>query len=71
MLDLALTKHVNSKGLNILIKTLTLLDEQQGDLIMINASDQLKKLFRITKLDMVFKLADQRSEALQILRNQD
>ena len=71
ILDLKETNHVNSKGLNILIKVLTHLDEQHGELLVINVSEQLKKLFKITKLDMVFKVADFRSEALHLLGSSD
>lgn len=71
VLDLKFTNHVNSKGLNILIKVLTHLDDLHGDLLVINVSEQLKKLFKITKLDMVFKVAQHRTEALFILNNQD
>jgi anti-sigma B factor antagonist len=68
VLDISGLMHVNSKGLNVLIKMLTNLDERQGDMIVMNPTSQVQKLFSITKLDMVFKMANSRFEALCLLK---
>lgn len=68
VLDISELTHANSKGLNVLIKMLTNLDERQGDMIIMHPSPQVQKLFNITKLDMIFKIASSRYEAMTILQ---
>ncbi|GAB4337983.1 MAG: hypothetical protein OHK0038_16550 [Flammeovirgaceae bacterium] len=68
VLDISELMYVNSKGLNVLIKMLTNLDERQGDMIVMNPTSQVQKLFTITKLDMVFKMTTSRFDALCLLR---
>lgn len=71
VLDIAELTHANSKGLNVLIKMLTNLDERQGDMVVMHPSPQVQKLFNITKLDMVFKMANTRYEAMAILQENE
>lgn len=57
--------HINSKGLGIMVRILTLLDKTNGQMILISPPVQFQKLLKITKLDKVFKFAVSRAEALQ------
>ena len=58
VIDLENVEWMNSSGLGILISTITLLRNNNGALRLINVSEKIKNLLKITKLDTVFKIFD-------------
>jgi anti-sigma B factor antagonist len=55
-LDLTEVNSINSSGLGILISCLKTIKSNNGDLKLLNASDKLFNIFRITKLNNVFSI---------------
>lgn len=67
ILDLKGLSHTNSTGLNHLIRYFTKTRNKGGELVMVNISPQVHKLFEITKLISVFTIASNQQEAEKIL----
>jgi anti-sigma B factor antagonist len=63
IIDLVNVDWMNSSGLGILIGAVTVLKNSDGCLCLINVSDRIKNLLRITKLDTVFNIYDNFDEA--------
>jgi anti-sigma B factor antagonist len=66
-IDLALVRYMNSSGIGVLITLLTKFRNKGGELILINPSEQIKKLLIITKLNSIFVIVENEEEALQRL----
>lgn len=64
ILDMAKVNYMNSSGLGILIGGLTAVRNNGGKLILLHLAAKLIELLRITKLDQVFDLCDDESEAI-------
>jgi anti-sigma B factor antagonist len=56
LIDLKEVEWMNSSGLGILIDAVTVLKNNNGALRLINVSDRIKNLLKITKLDTVFDI---------------
>lgn len=56
---------LNSSGLNGLINILTKSRNNEGDTIICSLSENIQKLFLITKLNTVFTIADSKKEAIE------
>lgn len=67
ILDLEGLSHTNSTGLNHFIRYFTKCRNKGGELVMINPSPSVAKLFEITKLIDVFTVAENMENAQQIL----
>ena len=63
IINLSKVKWMNSSGLGILIGAVTVLKNSNGILCLINVSDRIKNLLKITKLDTVFEIYDNFDEA--------
>ena len=63
IIDLVNVDWMNSSGLGILIGAVTVLKNSDGCLCLINVSDRIKNLLKITKLDTVFNIYDNFDEA--------
>ena len=63
VIDLVNVDWMNSSGLGILIGAVTVLKNSDGCLCLINVSDRIKNLLKITKLDTVFNIYDNFDEA--------
>jgi len=63
IIDLVNVDWMNSSGLGILIGAVTVLKNSNGCLCLINVSDRIKNLLKITKLDTVFNIYDNFDEA--------
>ncbi len=59
--------YINSIGISVLVTMLTKFRNRGGDLVLVNPSEHVKKLFIITKLENIFNIAASETEALQIL----
>ncbi len=58
VIDLDSVEWMNSSGLGILIGAVTVLKNNDGNLCLINVSDRIKNLLKITKLNTVFDIYD-------------
>lgn len=67
IIDISDVRFINSSGIGILITILTKLRNKEGELILINPSEQVKKLLIITKLNAIFNVLVNREEAIKRL----
>ena len=65
--DLSMVRYMNSNGLGILIALLTKFRNKDGELVLIKPSEQISKLFMITKLNSIFTITNTVEEAMKIL----
>ena len=56
ILDVSNLSYIDSAGLGILVGIYKRLSENKREMTVANANDYIKKLFRITKLDTLFKV---------------
>jgi anti-sigma B factor antagonist len=68
MIDISEVRYINSSGIGVLITILTKFRNKDGEVILINPSEQVKKLLIITKLHAIFNIVDSREEAVQSLK---
>ena len=68
-LDLEKVRYMNSTGLGVFITLLTKVKNKGGDVVVVNPSEQIKKLLQITKLNDVFRSFDTEEEAIQALKS--
>ena len=64
IIDLEQVEWMNSSGLGILISTVTVLRNNNGSLRLINVSEKIKNLLKITKLNTVFIINDTYEQAV-------
>ncbi len=65
--DLSQVRYMNSNGLGILITLLTKFRNKDGELVLIHPSEQISKLLMITKLNSIFTVAADGTEAVKML----
>lgn len=58
IIDLAEMQYLNSTGLSIFIRILTLVRNNGGDVVVVNVPEKINKLLVITKLTSVFNIKD-------------
>lgn len=68
LLDLSKVRYINSSGIGLLITLVTKFRAKEGEIVLINPSDQVKKLINITKLDAIFQIVQNEKEALTYLK---
>ncbi len=68
LLDLSKVRYINSSGIGLLITLVTKFRSHGGEIVLINPSDQVKKLINITKLDAIFQIVQNEKEALNYLK---
>ncbi len=66
-LDLKELVYMNSSGLNTLIQLLTKARVAGGEAVLYNMNKKVNELILITKLHTLFKVVDNRQEALNLL----
>lgn len=64
VIDLENVEWMNSSGLGILIGAVTLFKNNNGQLRIINISERIQNLLKITKLDGIFQTSDSLEEAI-------
>ncbi len=69
VIDLNYVEWMNSSGLGILIGAVTLLRNNQGKLRLINVSDRIQNLLKITKLSGIFETSDSLEDAISSFTN--
>ncbi len=67
-IDISEVRFINSSGIGVLITILTKFRNAEGEVVLINPSEQVKKLLIITKLNAIFTIVDDREEAFQELK---
>lgn len=67
IVDISDVRYINSSGIGLLITILTKVRNKEGELILINPSEQVKKLLIITKLNAIFSVLKTREEAIKRL----
>jgi len=65
VLNLANAKWMNSSGLGMLIRALTVLRSSEGDLKLANVSDRIRRPIEITRLNAVLVIYDSLDLAVQ------
>jgi anti-sigma B factor antagonist len=68
ILNLADVDFIDSAGLGELVRTLASVRSHSGQLKLVNPSENVRKLLRITKLDHVFAIENDEASALMSLR---
>lgn len=66
-IDLSEVRYMNSSGIGVLITLLTKFRNKGGEIVLINPSEQIKKLLIITKLNAIFNIVASEKEALSKL----
>lgn len=65
VIDFADTGYIDSSGLGVLVSLSKKIREQGGELRLSSLNEDLRTLFELTKLDTLFRIADDREEALE------
>lgn len=63
IMDLSDLLHINSSGINFMIKLLTRARVNDGELVLSGVKGSVKNLFKITKIDSIFTIFNTPSEA--------
>jgi anti-sigma B factor antagonist len=58
LIDLSQLKHINSTGLGVFITLYTKVRAKQGEMVLVNPSENIVNLLTITKLTSVFAIVD-------------
>ncbi|WP_205503055.1 STAS domain-containing protein [Rufibacter psychrotolerans] len=66
--DLSNVRFINSTGIGVLVSLLTKFRNRGGELILINPSEHIRKLLIITKLNAIFTIAENDTNAVQLLK---
>ncbi|MCP4727960.1 MAG: STAS domain-containing protein [bacterium] len=69
IIDLSQVELMNSSGLGLLIGSLTSLRQAGGDLVLVNVTERIKNLLKITKLESVFKAFTDIESAKDFFKN--
>ncbi len=65
VIDFAETGYIDSSGLGVLVSLSKKIREQGGELRLSSLNEDLRTLFELTKLDTLFRIADDKKEALE------
>lgn len=68
IIDLSDLKYMNSSGLNVLIQLLTKTRTNGGESVIYNVNKKVNDLLVITKLNTLFKVAEDKQNALSLLK---
>ena len=64
LLDISEVRYINSSGIGVLITLLTKFRNKNGELYLINPSEQVNKLLIMTKLQAIFNIEASKEGAL-------
>jgi anti-sigma B factor antagonist len=71
VIDLAETPWTNSLGVGMLMSAYTSVKKSGGDVVFANATQRIRDLFKVTRLDHVFSVHDSLEAAMQHLAASD
>jgi anti-sigma B factor antagonist len=69
VIDLTETPWTNSLGVGMLMSAYTSVKKSGGDVVLANATDRIRDLLRVTRLDQVFSVHDSLSDAMEHLKS--
>ncbi len=69
VIDISGLRYINSSGIGVLITVLTKFRNKGGEVCLLNPSENVRKLLIITKLNAIFNIAQEKTEAVEILQN--
>ena len=69
VIDLTETPWTNSLGVGMLMGAYTSVRSNQGEIVLANATERIRDLLRVTRLDLVFEVFDSLDDALQRVRH--
>lgn len=65
VIDFEKTGYIDSSGLGVLVSLSKKIREQGGELRLSSLNEDLRTLFELTKLDTLFRIADDKGQALE------
>ena len=65
VIDFANTGYIDSSGLGVLVSLSKKIREQGGELRLSSLNEDLRTLFELTKLDTLFRITDDKAQALE------
>ena len=65
VIDFAETGYIDSSGLGVLVSLSKKIREQGGELRLASLNEDLRTLFELTKLDTLFRIADDKEQAME------
>jgi anti-sigma B factor antagonist len=65
VVDFENTGYIDSSGLGVLVSLSKKIREQGGELRLSSLNEDLRTLFELTKLDTLFRIADDKDQALE------
>jgi anti-sigma B factor antagonist len=65
VIDFSETGYIDSSGLGVLVSLSKKIREKGGELRLSSLNEDLRTLFELTKLDTLFRIADDKAAALQ------
>jgi anti-sigma B factor antagonist len=71
VIDLADTPWTNSLGVGMLMSAYSTVKKQGGDIVLANATERIRDMLRVTRLDAVFSVHDSLHAAMEHLRSLD
>ncbi|SFT49138.1 stage II sporulation protein AA (anti-sigma F factor antagonist) [Lishizhenia tianjinensis] len=71
IIDLQELTHLNSSGLNTLLKCFTKLRSAGGELVLTQVNSHIENIFEISKLKSIFNICASTREALNFLNAQE
>ena len=66
VVDLSEVPYMDSSGLATLVEAMQIARRNDGKLVICALQDKVRSIFEIARLDMVFKIANTREEALTL-----
>ena len=67
LIDLSISKYCDSTGISALLMAQRLCNQHNKSLIMYGVNDIINSIFKVSKLNSVFKIVNNKTEALQLL----
>ncbi len=67
ILDITEVEHMNSSGLNSMLRSFTKIRNKGGESVILNPSNSVNKLLEISKLNTVFRIESSEEQAIQHL----
>jgi anti-sigma B factor antagonist len=67
VLDLGRVSHLNSMAIGVLVGTYTNYQKRGGRILLANVDKRIQNVFVVTKLSLVFEVAESRQDALKAL----
>lgn len=66
IVDISKLRYINSSGIGVLITILTKFRNKGGEVYLMKPSDNVQKLLVITKLNAIFQIVQDESEAFKL-----